>query len=143
MKKIYLGMGCFWSSQYLMKKYFPNKIIYVGYMDNIEVVEIDYVNDIDLFEILKVFFENQSFTLKEIPRKYISCIFYTEKRLLAEIKYLLNHYNQRIKLSGKIGHLNTQIDYKKQFKIADESQQDYLEKNKNIICVLNKNGLNY
>lgn len=84
-------MGCFWSSQYLMKKYFPNKIIYVGYMDNIEVVEIDYVNDIDLFEILKVFFENQSFTLKEIPSKYISCIFYTEKRLLAEIKYLLNH----------------------------------------------------
>lgn len=143
MKKIYLGMGCFWSTQSLFFKNFPNKKSIVGYVNNIEVLETTYEDKEDFFNILKFFFENQSFKHIEIPYNYISCIFFEDVCQLNEIKYMLNHYNRKIKISGQIGYFNTKISLIDNFIIADEYNQNYLEKNKDLKCTLKSNGIVY
>lgn len=142
MNKIYLGMGCFWSAQHIFQKYMPEKNINVGYIDGIEVVEIPYHSS-ELDKILKIFYENHSFSIKEIPQKYKSTIFFTDKNDYNYLKLTFNYYNMQIKKSGNRGYHNTEIKLLTNFIIADEHHQNYLKKNPDVHCVLGFNGVEY
>jgi peptide methionine sulfoxide reductase MsrA len=144
MDKLYLGMGCFWSSQYLFKKHYPEVETNVGYTENgVELLEIPYSSLEQLDKYLGTFFENHSFTLTDIPEKYQSYIFYTNEGHYTNIVYAFNHFNQKIKLSGRVGESKTKIHRMGRYIPASEHNQDYLDKNPNVKCVLGFNGVYY
>lgn len=142
MNKLYLGMGCFWSSQHIYKKYLPEKNTKVGYINEVEVIEIEY-KEKEIDSILKIFFENHSFTIQDIPEKYSSYIFYENENDLQSIKFSLNHYIKQVKSSGRHGEVKTKINKVSNFILANEFNQNYLEKNNNISCNLGFNGVHY
>jgi len=143
MYKIYIGMGCFWSTQYLFKKTFKTFKHEVGYShEGIEILSTEYSSLNDLESILAFFFENQSFIIDR-PVKYSSVIFYEKKDHYPILLHALNRYNQKIKLSGKLGESKTKILLIDQYIKAKESEQDYLEKNKTATCHLGFNGVYY
>lgn len=144
MYKLYLGMGCFWSSQHIFKKYYPDVDTHVGYTEEgIELLELSYSNIEELNKYLGTFFENHSFTLTEIPEKYQSYIYYSNEDHYSNIVYALNHFNQKIKLSGRVGESKTKIHRMTRFIPASEHNQDYLDKNPTVKCVLGFNGVYY
>jgi len=144
MDKLYLGMGCFWSSQYIFKNNYPTLETRVGYNpDGIELLEITYSSLKDLDHYLGTFFENHSFILKEIPEKYQSYIFYTNIDHQSSMVMALNRFNQKIKLAGRVGESKTKILRMERFHPAEEHNQNYLDKNPAVKCVLGFNGVYY
>lgn len=144
MNKLYLCMGCFWSSQYVFKKMYPELETHVGYNeDGIELLELYYSNIEELEKYLGTFFENHAFTLTDVPEKYKSRIYYSNEEHYSNILYALNHFNQKIKLSGQLGESKTEIYKIGKYITASEYNQNYLDKNPNVKCVLGFNGVYY
>lgn len=144
MDKLYLGMGCFWSSQYIFKNYYPDLKTTVGYTEEgVELLEIPYTTVEELNMYLGTFFENHSFSIKDVPDQYKSYIFYSNEKHYSVILHGLNKYNQKIKLSGRVGESKTKIHRMHRFIPAAEHNQDYLDKHPNVKCVLGFNGVYY
>lgn len=144
MNTLYLGMGCFWSAQCIFKTIYPELKTTVGYTpEGIEVLELSYSHIDQLDKYLGTFFENHSFTLIDVPEKYKSVIYYSNDEHYPIILLALNHFNQKIKLSGKLGQSQTKIEKMVNYVEASEQNQNYLDKHPTVKCVLGFNGVYY
>lgn len=143
MDKLYLGMGCFWSTQFLFNEKFPHLKNEVGYSkEGIEVLAVDIPDIKDLERVVAFFFENQSFN-NERPDKYRSVIFYENPTHLSHFIYGLNRYNNSIKSAGRLGMSNAKFFPIDTYAKADDYHQNYLHQHPDIHCHLGFNGVYY
>lgn len=143
MDKLYLGMGCFWSTQFLFNEKFPHLSNEVGYSkEGIEVLAVDVPDIKELERIVAFFFENQSFNTQR-PPKYQSVLFYENQQHLSHLIYGFNRYNNSIKSAGRLGMSNAKILALDAYKKADDHQQHYLIHHPTVKCHLGFNGVYY
>ena len=138
----YLASGCFWGTEYFMKKHPATTKTTVGYMGgntksptyeqvcsgntgHAEIVRVEFdANKKDFEDVLKLFFETHDFTQvggvgPDIGDQYRSEIFYTsdKQKQIAE---------KLIKILTQKGYkVSTKLTSASEFWEADASHQDY------------------
>lgn len=156
--QIYLGMGCFWGAERLFWNTSGVFVTAVGYggghMDlptyaavcssntgHAELVQVIFdPSMITVAEILKIFFENHDPTQgnrqgNDVGSQYRSVIYVTSSAQLVLARAILAQFDQVLS-SLAYPKITTEIEYIKQFYLAENEHQQYLAKNPHGYCGL-------
>ena len=150
---IYLGGGCFWCIESVFKKvrgivsispgYMggdnPNQTyeeVCEGYTNHVEVIKVEYDNNINLSQILSIFFSTHDPTSinrqgADVGTQYRSAIFSDQKEIKMIIDFIKNLEYQNI-FTDKIV---TEVNNITPFYAAEDYHHDYFTKNpENAYC---------
>jgi peptide-methionine (S)-S-oxide reductase len=150
---IYLGGGCFWCTESVYKNikgvvsitpgYMggknPNPTyeeVCEGYTNHVEVIKVDYDNNINLSQILSIFFSTHDPTSinrqgADVGTQYRSAIFSDQKEIKMIIDFIKNLEYQNI-FTDKIV---TEVNNITPFYAAEDYHHDYFTKNpENAYC---------
>ncbi len=165
MKKIVLGLGCFWGAE---RKFWTLDGVYttaVGYAAGFtpnptyeevcsgltghnEVVLVVYQSEkITLSQILRVFWESHDPTQgmrqgNDVGTQYRSGIYYDEESVVEIIEKSRSQYQTMLDKSG-YGLITTEIIPLSEFYYAEQYHQQYLAKNPNGYCGLGGTGVDF
>jgi peptide-methionine (S)-S-oxide reductase len=150
---IYLGGGCFWCTESVYKNikgvvsitpgYMggknPNPTyeeVCEGYTNHVEVIKVEYDNNINLSQILSIFFSTHDPTSinrqgADVGTQYRSAIFSDQKEIKMIIDFIKNLEYQNI-FTDKIV---TEVNNITPFYAAEDYHHDYFTKNpENAYC---------
>jgi peptide-methionine (S)-S-oxide reductase len=150
---IYLGGGCFWCTESVYKNikgvvsitpgYMggknPNPTyeeVCEGYTNHVEVIKVDYDNNINLSQILSIFFSTHDPTSinrqgADVGTQYRSAIFSDQKERKTIIDFIKNLESQNL-FTDKIV---TEVNNITPFYAAEDYHHDYFTKNpENAYC---------
>ena len=144
---IYLGGGCFWCIESVYKRikgvvsitpgYMggdnPNPTyeeVCEGYTNHVEVVKIEYDNNINVSQILDVFFLVHDPTSinrqgADVGTQYRSAIFCNSEERPLIVDYIQNLENENLFDDKIITEVNNEVD----FYVAEDYHHDYFAKN--------------
>ena len=165
MEKIYLGAGCFWGVEELLRRkegiiqatsgYCGGELENPTYQDictgttgHAEVVEVLFnLQKISIIELLKYFFQLHDATQlnrqgNDIGTQYRSVIYTNLLEEIVLVKKSMKKF-QFILNNNKLGKIRTEIDILENFFMAEEYHQKYLHKNPNGYCGLQGLNLEY
>lgn len=164
MKKILLGMGCFWGAERLFWNIPGVYVTAVGYSGGLtpnptyqetttgltghaEVVLVVYDPEkVSLATLLKAFFEEHDPTQgmrqgNDIGTTYRSAIYTYDDEQLTEAKAARTAFQAALKHSGHGGTITTEIGKAGPFYFAEDYHQQYLAKNPSGYCGLRGTGV--
>ena len=150
---IYLGGGCFWCTESVYKKVIGIKSIKPGYMggdnpnptyeevsegytNHVEVIKVEYDSNINLSQILSIFFTIHDPTSinrqgADVGTQYRSAIFCSQDQRQFIIDFIKDLENNKV-FDDKIV---TEVNDNSVFYLAEEYHHDYFKKNpQNAYC---------
>ena len=150
---IYLGGGCFWCTESVYKKVIGIKSIKPGYMggdnpnptyeevsegytNHVEVIKVEYDSNINLSQILSIFFTIHDPTSinrqgADVGTQYRSAIFCSQDQRQFIIDFIKDLENNKV-FDDKIV---TEVNDNSVFYLAEEYHHDYFNKNpQNAYC---------
>ena len=150
---IYLGGGCFWCTESVYKEVIGIKSIKPGYMggdnpnptydevsegytNHVEVIKVEYDSNINLSQILSIFFTIHDPTSinrqgADVGTQYRSAIFCSQDQRQFVIDFIKNLENNKV-FDDKIV---TEVNDNSMFYLAEEYHHDYFKKNpQNAYC---------
>jgi len=150
---IYLGGGCFWCTESVYKKVIGIESIKPGYMggnnpnptyeevcegytNHVEVIKVEYDSNINLSQILSIFFTIHDPTSinrqgADVGTQYRSAIFCSQDQRQFVIDFIKNLENNKV-FDDKIV---TEVNDNSMFYLAEEYHHDYFNKNpQNAYC---------
>lgn len=165
MKRILVGLGCFWGAERVFwqtRGVWTTSVGYAGgYTKNAtydevcsggtghtEVVEVVYDPAvIDTAGILKVFWENHDPTQgmrqgNDIGTQYRSAIYADDDEILAHARASRDSYNDALAKAGR-GKITTEIEKAGDYFLAEDYHQQYLHKNPAGYCGIGGCGVKF
>tara|TARA_B100001057_G_scaffold175916_2_gene176561 strand:- start:2354 stop:2881 length:528 start_codon:yes stop_codon:yes gene_type:complete len=150
---IYLGGGCFWCTESVYKKVIGIESIKPGYMggnnpnptyeevcegytNHVEVIKVEYNSNINLSQILSIFFTIHDPTSinrqgADVGTQYRSAIFCSQDQRQSIIDFIKDLENNKV-FDDKIV---TEVNDNSIFYLAEEYHHDYFTKNpQNAYC---------
>lgn len=129
------GGGCFWCTEAVFKMLRGVSGVQPGYVDGIEVIELEYdPKQISYRDLLTVFFGSHDPTsldrqMYDVGREYRSVIFYLTSSQRAEAMQFIAELNNSAKLGDPVV---TEVAPLTNFHLAEEYHQDFYAKNPNL-----------
>lgn len=163
--EVFLGLGCFWGAERLFWELPYVHITSVGYgggftknptyqdicsgkTGHAELVKVVFEKQQNIFKkVLKVFFENHDPTQgmrqgNDIGTQYRSCI-YTNNDVYHDLSIsLLKEYQDTLEKNNFNKLITTEIKMNERFFNAEDYHQQYLAKNPQGYCGIQRLGLN-
>lgn len=165
MKRLLVGMGCFWGAERVFwqtKGVWTTSVGYAGgYTKNAtydevctggtghtEVVEVIYdTAKISTTDVLKIFWENHDPTQgmrqgNDIGTQYRSAIYADEEEILDQARASRDSYNAALAKAGR-GQITTEIAKAGPYFMAEDYHQQYLHKNPGGYCGIGGCGVKF
>ena len=165
MKRLLVGMGCFWGAERVFwqtKGVWTTSVGYAGgYTKNAtydevctggtghtEVVEVIYdTAKISTTDVLKIFWENHDPTQgmrqgNDIGTQYRSAIYADEEEILDQARASRDSYNAALAKAGR-GQITTEIAKAGSYFMAEDYHQQYLHKNPGGYCGIGGCGVKF
>ena len=165
MKRLLVGMGCFWGAERVFwqtKGVWTTSVGYAGgYTKNAtydevctggtghtEVVEVVYdPAKISTTDVLKIFWENHDPTQgmrqgNDIGTQYRSAIYADEEEILDQARASRDSYNAALAKAGR-GQITTEIAKAGPYFMAEDYHQQYLHKNPGGYCGIGGCGVKF